>query len=69
MAKKILIGLSLLFAVTASVIGILSIGYNEVIPGGVYRFRQLSGEGFSEKIEQLGIHTLVNLRGEHPHEK
>ena len=69
MAKKILIGLALFFTITASVIAILSIGYNEVIPGEIYRFRQLSGEGFSDKIDRLGIHTLVNLRGEHPHEK
>jgi protein tyrosine phosphatase (PTP) superfamily phosphohydrolase (DUF442 family) len=69
MRKILLISLSFFIAIAATVIAILSIGYNEVLPGEVYRYRQLSGEDLSHKIDQLGIRTIVNLRGEHPDEK
>ena len=61
--------MSLFLSATLLVVAILSIGYNEVLPGKVYRYRQLSGSDLSEKIDQLGIRTVVNLRGKHPDEK
>ncbi|MFL5812912.1 MAG: dual specificity protein phosphatase family protein [Bdellovibrionia bacterium] len=38
--------------------------FHEVDPGKLYRSAQLSGEELDHAIHQLGIRTVINLRGE-----
>jgi len=46
----------------------LSINFHEVDPGKFYRSAQLTGEEFQIAIDQVGIRTIINLRGEGPGE-
>src|SRR4051794_8668165 len=40
--------------------------FHAVVPGAAYRSGQMTSEELGSRIHELGIRTVVNLRGEHP---
>jgi tyrosine-protein phosphatase SIW14 len=38
----------------------------EVVPGQVYRSGQLTAEGFTDTVQQLGLRTIINLQDDFP---
>lgn len=66
--NKILISSVSLFLLTIALILFYSYLHNfaAVIPGQVFRSRQLSAKQFERKIQQYHIQSIINLRGTHP---
>lgn len=65
-AKRIGLGAVILLLFVGAYLGVLQLtgNFHEVLPGRFYRSAQLSPETLAEYIQQYGIRTVINLRGE-----